>query len=263
MRSSEPIQAPLRWLASGVAGLLAALLAACTAVPAPVGDRFLPDCAVAGLQGEASRRSEFETLRRNVEAGALQRVAALPGPATCLGQVDAGSIHRLHMPTAAPCRCGGNRASGPPLHLRFGPRSGGGTSWSSWARPSVPAGIDWRRDDQPAADGSRSVATVYRGDLCNCQARVGRDEQAMCVLTLRSAASHQGCLPARSRQRASTGWGRPGLRKAAGMFCRWSAPGLAGRWFFAVGPAPADSTDMPKPCTLTTRCRRARLRFMS
>ena len=81
MRSSEPIQAPLRWLASGVAGLLAALLAACTAVPAPVGDRFLPDCAVARLQGEASRRSEFETLRRNVEAGALQLVAALPGPA--------------------------------------------------------------------------------------------------------------------------------------------------------------------------------------
>lgn len=197
MRSSEPIQAPLRWLASGVAGLLAALLAACTAVPAPVGDRFLPDCAVARLQGEASRRSEFETLRRNVEAGALQRVAALPGPATCLGQVDAeGSIHidyRYADGSALQVRRQ-SRIESTDFTLRFAqPRAGPGrdilVELERTAFGATGCGIDWQRaTTEPAADGSRGADTVYRGDLCNCQARVRRDEQGrVVVLTLRSA----------------------------------------------------------------------------
>lgn len=197
MRSSESIEAPLRWLARGGAGLVATLLAACTAVPAPVAGRWLPNCAVAGLEHEASRRTEFEALRRSVEAGALQRVAALPGPATCIGQVDAeGAIqidYRYADGSALQVRRQ-SRIESTDFDLRFAqPRAAPVqdilVELERTAFGAAGCGIDWRRaTTEPAADGSRGVDTVYRGDVCNCQARVRRDEQGrIAVLVLRSA----------------------------------------------------------------------------
>ena len=177
--------------------MLAVLLAACTAVPAPVAGRLLPDCAVAGLEGDDSRRTGFDALRRSVEAGALQRVAALPGPATCLGQVDAeGSIridYRYADGSALQVRRQ-SRIESTDFTLRFAqPRAGPGrdilVELERTAFGATGCGIDWQRaTTEPAADGSRGADTVYRGDLCNCQARVRRDEQGrVVVLTLRSA----------------------------------------------------------------------------
>jgi hypothetical protein len=197
MRSSESIEAPRRWLASGGAGLFAMLLVACTAVPATVAGRLLPDCAVAGLQGEASRRTEFEALRRSVEGGALQRMAALPGPATCVGQVDAdGSIHidyRYADGSVLQVRRQ-SRIESTDFNLRFAqPRTGSVqdilVELERAAFGAAGCGIDWRRaTTEPAGDASRSFDTVYRGEVCNCQARVRRDDQGrVVVLALRSA----------------------------------------------------------------------------
>lgn len=197
MCSSEPSKAPSRWLARCAAGLVAALLAACAAVPAPVSGRVLPDCAVAGLQSEASRRNEFDALRRSVEGGALQRVAALPGPVTCLGQVDAeGSIHidyRFADGAALQVRRQ-SRIESTDFNLRFGQPTAGPVrdilrELERTAFGAAGCGLDWQRaTTEPAADRSRGTDTVYRGDVCNCQARVRRDDQGrVVVLALRSA----------------------------------------------------------------------------
>jgi len=197
MRSSEPIGAPFLWLAHGGAGFVAALLAACTAVPAPVAGRLLPDCAVAGLQGDAGRRTEFEALRRSVEGGELQRVAALPGPATCLGQVDAGGSIQIDYRYADGSALQVRRQSrieSTDFNLRLGQARAGPVQdilveLERTAFGAAGCGIDWQRaTTEPAADGRRGVDTVYRGDVCNCQARVRRDEQGrVVVLALRSA----------------------------------------------------------------------------
>jgi hypothetical protein len=50
-------------------------------------------------------------------------------------------------------------------------------------------GIDWKRGEtHPAEDDRGAVEAVYRGDTCNCQARVRRDASGRVVgLALRSA----------------------------------------------------------------------------
>jgi hypothetical protein len=50
-------------------------------------------------------------------------------------------------------------------------------------------GIDWKeKDTQPAEDDRGAVEAIYRGDTCNCQARVRTDAAGRVVgLTLRSA----------------------------------------------------------------------------
>jgi hypothetical protein len=50
-------------------------------------------------------------------------------------------------------------------------------------------GIRWREpESQPAGDDSKSTETIYRGDVCNCQARVRTDAASRVVaLTFRSA----------------------------------------------------------------------------
>jgi hypothetical protein len=197
MRSSEPIEAPSRWLARCGAGLVAALLAACAAGPAALSGRVLPDCAETGLQGDAGRRTEFEALRRSVEGGALQRVAALPGPATCLGQVDAeGAIqidYRYADGSALQVRRQ-SRIESTDFNLRFGqpmaePVQDILLELERTAFGAAGCGIDWQRaTTEPTADGSRGADTVYRGDVCNCQARVRRNDQGRVVmLALRSA----------------------------------------------------------------------------
>jgi hypothetical protein len=48
-------------------------------------------------------------------------------------------------------------------------------------------GIDWRRP-APPAHGALERATVFSGDVCNCQARIERDERARVqTLAFRSA----------------------------------------------------------------------------
>lgn len=200
MRSSEHPKAAARWQAACCAGLVAALLAACAAVPgplaAPLAGRALPDCAVAGLQGDA-HRTELEALRRSVEEGALQRVAALRGPATCLGHVDAqGAIHLDYRyadgSTLQVVRQ--SRIESTDFNFRLGQPSAGPVQailveLERMAFGAAGCGIDWQRSTaEPAADGSRRADTVYRGDVCNCQARVRRDDQGrVVVLGLRSA----------------------------------------------------------------------------
>jgi hypothetical protein len=50
-------------------------------------------------------------------------------------------------------------------------------------------GIDWQKmETQPARDDTNATETVFRGDVCNCQARIRRDAAKHVVgLTIRSA----------------------------------------------------------------------------
>lgn len=50
-------------------------------------------------------------------------------------------------------------------------------------------GIDWRQSEtQPAADDISASESVFRGDVCNCQARIRRGSTGNVIgLTLRSA----------------------------------------------------------------------------
>lgn len=197
MRSSEPTQSRVRRPALRCAWLAVALLAACAAVPGPDSGRLLPDCAVAGLQGDVRRQAEVEALRRSVEGGALQRVAALRGPATCVGQVDgegAIDIEYRHADGSVLQWRRQSRIESTDFNLRFAqPRVGSVqdilVELERTAFGAAGCGIDWQRaTTEPAADGGRGADTVYRGDVCNCQVRVRRDDQGLAVwVALRSA----------------------------------------------------------------------------
>jgi hypothetical protein len=124
-------------------------------------------------------------------------MAALPGPATCVGQVDAdGSIHidyRYADGSVLQVRRQ-SRIESTDFNLRFaqartGPVQDILVELERTAFGAAGCGIDWRRaTTEPAGDASRSFDTVYRGEVCNCQARVRRDDQGrVVVLALRSA----------------------------------------------------------------------------
>lgn len=50
------------------------------------------------------------------------------------------------------------------------------TSTEQFAFAPKGCGIDWRTTEtQPAGDDPGATETIYRGDVCNCQARVRRD----------------------------------------------------------------------------------------
>ena len=190
MRSSEP---PRGWLAIGLAGLSLCALSACTQ-PAPAAST---DCVVAGAPLTAQQAREAAEWQAAVEQGPLYAAAAASPRSTCELARDADG----QMTLSYRFRDGNAlRASRNPAieydeqAARF-ERPPEEDPLALLARAERAAfgdggcGIEWKPDETGAIDGQPGVTeTVYRGDTCNCQARVRRGAQGqVLVLLLRSA----------------------------------------------------------------------------
>jgi hypothetical protein len=135
-------------------------------------------------------------LRRSVEKGPLYTVpAAAAGVASCHVRYDSAVIELeyrfkdggwLHVKrdarieyTEQEARFALSPAENPVTILAGAERAAFGPDG---------CGIDWRQaETQPAGDDPSATETVFRGDVCNCQARIRRDAAGRIVgLVLRS-----------------------------------------------------------------------------
>lgn len=178
------------------------LLAACSALPSPHQSAALPAKAPVCTQIDAGaplqNADTLLALRRSVETGPLYAAAAAAS-----GVVAACHVRHDSGVTALDYRFG----DGATLHVERDARI---EYTEQKARLALPlresavdilvraeqavfgiagCGIDWRRPETQAADGNPgAIDMVFRGDVCNCQARVRRDAAGRVVgLALRSA----------------------------------------------------------------------------
>lgn len=139
------------------------------------------DCAVSGMGVSAQDTAAAATLRRTVERGPLYAVsAARIGVKACRmtqesGAItleytfrDGGSLRVTHQPrieyTDQDVRFATPLADDPVNVLALVERAAFGEQG---------CGMNWREPrTQPAEDEPRARETIYRGDVCNCQARV-------------------------------------------------------------------------------------------
>ena len=199
MRSSEAVNrmtALIRLLPVAVS----LLHTACSAPPAASQTASTTggvECVAA--QGGASPQNPetTESLRRAVEMGPLYTIlASQSGVASCRVSNDSSEVTLEYS-----FRDGGS------LQARRDPRIEYNNQEARFAMPPaedpvavltraehlafVPdgCGIDWRTPEtQPSGDDPSTTETIYRGDVCNCQARVRRDMAGRVMrLLLRSA----------------------------------------------------------------------------
>jgi hypothetical protein len=197
MPSSESVRRRIvvaKGLVLGVIGLLAA----CSA--APVGGRGAQSTAAgcatdAGLSPQDAEAGA--SLQRTVEAGPLyEAIAGKAALASCRIGNDSGAATleykfsdsgwmrvtrdaRIEY-TSHEVRFGSAYADSPLDVLRRAEQAAFGTDGCA---------IDWRRPERsPAADDATATETIYRGSVCNCQARVRGDSAGRTVgLVFRSA----------------------------------------------------------------------------
>jgi hypothetical protein len=167
------------------------LLAACSPSPPP-------ECVFAG-SGDAATPPDPATVgefRQSIEAGPLYAMAADEGAlAACRISREAtrlvleysfangASLRAERDPTIEyaeqDVRFASPREADPAAALARAEQASFGASG---------CGIDWRQGTAEPAAAAPSAETVYRGDLCNCQARVRRDAAGRVVgLIFRSA----------------------------------------------------------------------------
>jgi hypothetical protein len=177
-----------------VAGLIAA---ACSPVPVasqPVGTTS-PVCTAAA-NTPPKDAGALAALRRSIETGPFYTLAFPAGVASCLVTGDADVIRLEYMfRDGASLRVTRNPSieyTDQELRLAapLGERATAVLTRAEQAAFGAKGcGIDWRTPETgPAADDPRSTESVYRGDLCNCQARARSDGSGRVVrLQLRSA----------------------------------------------------------------------------
>lgn len=175
------------------------LLTACTT--SPVGDRpaaqaTAPEC-IADQGVSAADAEVARSLRTTIEGGPLYRAAAADTEAaSCRVASESGAITLEYT-----FRDGGS------IRVRRDPRIEYSSQEVRLTRPleEMPVailaraealafpgggcGIDWRAPERaPAADDPAATETIYRGEVCNCQARVRADAGGRVIgLILRSA----------------------------------------------------------------------------
>jgi hypothetical protein len=193
MRSSEPRRGRL---ATGLVGLTLCGLSACTQ-PAPAAATSTA-CVAAGAPLTPQQARDAAEWQAAVEQGPLYAAASASSPrSACELALDAdGQLtlsYRFRDGNAL-------RASRNPAieydeqSVRF-EQPPAEDALALLARAERAAfsdggcGIDWKPDEVGAVDGQPGVTeTVYRGDVCNCQARVRRGAQGQVLaLLLRSA----------------------------------------------------------------------------
>jgi hypothetical protein len=175
------------------------LLAACsatepsgtqTAAPS-VGPCSLPNGTISSESKEAAAE-----LRRSVESGPLYAVAASGGGgATCSVAYDSdvitleykfgnGGWLRVKRNSTIEYTDQEARFTSPPVENAIEV-----LKRVEQAAFTNGCGIDWQRPEtEPVPDDPNSKEEIYRGDLCNCQARIRRDStDHVTGLTMRSA----------------------------------------------------------------------------
>jgi hypothetical protein len=196
MRSSDMLLLVKRFAAwSGI------FLAACSVSPTP-NQSAAPtlaavSCSATNGPATAQDSATMAELRQSVENGPLYTVpAAATGVASCHVHYDSGvtvleyrfkdggwlSVKRDARIeyTEQEARFALSPAENPATILADAERVAFG---------SKGCGIDWRQaETQPAGDDHNAIETIFRGDVCNCQARIRRDAAGRIVgFMLRSA----------------------------------------------------------------------------
>ena len=182
------------WVCGGV------LLAACSVPPAPSQTTATPSAPVACVGADTAATphdaSALAALRRSVETGPLY-AAAVAASAVVMCRVrlesgvmaleyqfrDAGWLHvkrdaRIEY-IEQEAHFASPPAEPPEALLARAEQAAFGVSG---------CGIDWRQPETLATEGNSGAKdTVFRGDVCNCQARIRRDAGGRVVgLALRS-----------------------------------------------------------------------------
>ena len=186
MRSSEVSNRPA-WLVRRL--LVAGSVLAVSCSTAPVASRgsatsTAPECVSSDAQTPAADANLLASLRRTVETGPIYALMTRKaGLASCRIGNESGRLELDYR-----FRDGGS------LRVRHDPRIEYNDQEARFATPlaedavalltrveqasfgATGCSIDWRRaETQPASDDARATESIYRGDTCNCQARVRRD----------------------------------------------------------------------------------------
>ena len=138
------------------------------------------DCISAGTGAGRPDAQMVAELRRSIEAGPLYAVASRSGGAACRVSGESGAIRvEYTFRDGTTLRANRNaqieyndqevRFASPPSESAVAVL----TRTEQAAFDGKGCGIDWRRGDTRAAsDDASARETIYRGETCNCQARV-------------------------------------------------------------------------------------------
>lgn len=196
MRSSDP-RPRISTLASQL--LVLAVVAACSSPPAPTQSSTTPapdapsasDCAAPPQQADA-----IKEIRQSVEGGPLYAIASTSGLASCRAEVkdDAITIDYRFRDGASLLLTRSQTTEYTDQEVRLSaPRADDAVAVLTKAEQAAfdakGCGIDWSKAEttQPT-DETGTTERVYRGDVCNCQARARTDASGRIVrLQMRSA----------------------------------------------------------------------------
>ena len=162
-------------------------------VAAPAGQ---PACIVEGQAPTAQPAADVLELERSVEQGPLFGAASVAGLVGCVARKDAGGAITLtyQFRNAGSLRV--QRDAGIEFTEQVARFELAQTARAEdiLARAEHAAfgtngcGINWKTPDKTAAeDDAKATETVFRGDTCNCQARIRQFDGRIVRLTLRSA----------------------------------------------------------------------------
>ena len=154
-----------------------------------------PDCAATNA-GSPQNADTLAAVRRFVETGPFYAIGSRAGVASCRITADADAITLEYtFRDGASLRVTRNpKIEYTDQELRLAFPIGENpvvvlTRAEQAAFDAKGCGIDWRQAETgPASDDPRSTESIYRGDVCNCQARARSDASGRVVrLRLRSA----------------------------------------------------------------------------
>ena len=196
MRSSECL-ANAATMACRLLVVTSLTVAACS--PRPVASQRAsapPECSGADAVASAQDAKTLTDLRRSIEMGPFYAVGSRAGVASCRITRDADSLRLEYtFRDGASLRVTRNpkiEYTDQELRLTFALAENPVavlTRAEQAAFDSKGCGIDWRQPEVgPASDDPRSTENVYRGEVCNCQARARSDASGRVVqLQMRSA----------------------------------------------------------------------------
>ena len=185
-------------LASRLAVVTSLIAMSCSPVPVasqPAGTAS-PDCAAPSAGASPQDASIVAALRRSVETGPFYTIASRSGVASCRVTSDADTIRLEYtFRDGAALRVTRNtKIEYTDQELRLVSPLGENpvtvlTRAEQAAFSPKGCGIDWLQPETaPAGDDPRSTERIYRGDVCNCQARARSDAAGRVLrLQLRSA----------------------------------------------------------------------------